>query len=282
MCLLCVIQPGVTPTREQLYTAAESNPHGFGYAFLTNDKIITGRGMDAEDVIERFLRIREGLTDCYAMFHARFTTHGSTNKSNCHPFRVGGDEDIVLGHNGILPLDPADNRSDTRMFAEDWLPELGVESLDDPTMFAELERWAGSKVAVFSLSPKLQKNVYILNEHMGHWDKGIWWSNYSYEPYVSCSPSKYAAKPRWYDEIEDCEAPFYDPYDECSYCRMSDTINREFAFCTNCLSCADCYEDLSDCLCYKPNFNAQSAATSNPVALQNAQSLLPYSDGWAW
>jgi len=278
MCLLCVINPGVTPTREELYTAAESNPHGFGYAFLTKDKIITGRGMDADEVIERFLRIREGLTDCYAMFHARFTTHGATSKANCHPFRVGGNEDIVLAHNGILPLSPLDNRSDTRMFAEDWLPSLGVEALDDPVTFAELEKWAGSKVAVFSLDPRLEKNVYILNEHMGHWKDGVWWSNYSYEPYsASCSPYSKASKPRWYDEIQELE-DFSDPYDECSFCRLEGQINREYGYCTNCLSCADCYEDLADCLCYKPNFNTQQV-NSNPVVLQSYQTMLPYSDG---
>ena len=145
MCLLCVMEPGSIPTRQQLKNAADSNPHGYGYAFLTEDRIITGRGMDADEVIDRFLRIREGFPNTWAMFHARYTTHGATDKANCHPFRVGGSPDIVIGHNGILPVDVPkhEDRSDTRIFAEDILPDL-VEWLDDPHGWQMLEDFAGS------------------------------------------------------------------------------------------------------------------------------------------
>jgi glutamine amidotransferase len=249
------MEPGFTPTREELYNAAEANPHGFGFAFLTNDTILTGRGMDATEVIERFLRIRSGMPDVWAMFHTRYTTHGTTSKSNCHPFRVGGSPDIVLAHNGVLPLSPADNRSDTRMFAEDWLPELGLEALDDETTYAWLEHWAaGSKVAIFSNSPLLEKNVYILNEHLGHWKEGIWWSNYSYEAY---DYSKYLSK-RYNGMFGDScgiqdqvlEEGFADNY--CSYCGHVDTVDTASGTCMWCYSCVDCYEDIDSCLCYDP------------------------------
>lgn len=259
MCLLCVMEPNETPTREQLLTAAEANPHGFGFAIMTNDRILTGRGMDAEEVIDRFLRLRAGFPNGHAMFHTRFTTHGSTSKANCHPFRVAGDPDIVLAHNGVLPLNPDDDRSDTRLFAEEWLPELGIEALDDPVMYAELENWArGSKVAIFSKSSLLQKDVYILNEHLGHWNKGIWWSNYSYEKYKSygsyCS-SGYASWER-YDGLLDAEAALdeygiFDDSSYCSFCSQRD-LDADYAMCRSCGTCLDCFEDVVECLCYVP------------------------------
>lgn len=276
MCLLTVMQPYAVPTAEQLYTAAESNPHGFGYAFLLKDTIITGRGMDAQEVIERFLRLREGFVDCYAMFHTRYTTHGASNKANCHPFRVGGSKDTVLAHNGVLPLDPADGRSDTRFFAEDWLPELGLDALDDEQTYEWLEKWAaGSKVAIFTLDPALKNNVYILNEHLGHWKDGIWWSNYSYEPYPTYG-SALGYTPRtftdWFNSEDDS---FLE--DECGYCRAIGTADPKYNYCRNCYSCFDCYEDINSCLCYNP-----AKKQEDIIAEIDKDSLLPYSPMALW
>lgn len=259
MCLLCVAEPGKTPTRQQLLNAADNNPHGYGFAFHLESTILTGRGMDAEEVIDRFLRIREVHPNSWAMFHARYTTHGATNKGNCHPFRIGGSDKLVLAHNGILPIDVphGDNRSDTRIFAEDFLPDLGIEALDDPEMFEQMERWmGGSKVVVFSADPRTEYKVYFLNGDLGHEVDGIWWSNdghkYSWSDIYSIkNKSKYS-----YDYHTQTESVMPDEMYEieqmsCDLCR-SPLSMREFEAnsCINCNSCLDCFEDIADCLCY--------------------------------
>ena len=244
-------------------TAAQNNPHGYGYAFMTHDKIITGRGMDAEEVIDRFLRIREGFPDTWAMFHARYTTHGATDKSNCHPFRVGGDQNIVLAHNGILPIDVPkyEDRSDTRIFAEDMLPDY-LDWLDDPDGWDMLESWAGgSKVAIFSLDPRLESNIYIINEAYGHWTDGIWWSNDGYKPSKwsvgrwgrglweadddslgAYTSSGYYNKTEWWKKQSD---------QSCIYCNNSLTDNEwEWGYCDLCKSCLECAQDIVDCECW--------------------------------
>lgn len=258
MCLLCVMEPGSTPTREQLLTATDSNPHGYGYAFMTNDKILTGRGMDATEMVDRFLRIRKGMPDTWAMFHARFTTHGETSKGNCHPFRVAGNENIVLAHNGVLPIDvpKGDRRSDTRIFAEEYLPEIGVEYLDDPEFRALMESWmGGSKVAVFSIDPALESNVYILNEDLGHWSDGIWWSNYGYRKsaYMGYPKSSYSSA--WDPDDASLSYRNYWLKDKlCMICVAELTDEEaEYAYCSNCYMCLECYEDMGDCLCYRPS-----------------------------
>lgn len=266
MCLLCVIEPGVTPTRQQLENAADSNPHGYGYAFMTASKIITGRGMNADEMIDRFLRLRSGMPDAWAMFHARYTTHGDTSKSNCHPFRVEGNENIVLGHNGILPIDVprGDKRSDTRIFAEEYLPDLGVEVLDDAEWRDYLEQWiGGSKVAVFSIDPRLESNVYILNESLGHWKDGIWWSNDSYKDswYSRSLATRWLGASRNGDSCElspaeESASVFDDAWIEdglCNLCLSSLTpAQREYQYCAHCFLCLECYSDLDDCMCYRP------------------------------
>jgi hypothetical protein len=257
VCLLCVMEPNVTPTREQLINATSNNPDGFGYAFHCGDRIITGRGMDADEVVDRFLRIREGLPNTWAMFHARYTTHGSTSKANCHPFRMNGDPSTVIGHNGIIPIDvpKGDDRSDTRYFADEWLPEL-LELLDDDKGFAELEQLVGaSKVAVFTHDERLSSQVYILNEQMGHWAKGIWWSNDTYKydwykTYLSANMGKQAKS--WYDD----EYPSYVPHnstEECLTCfaKLGD-VDYDSGVCTMCSCCVDCGDYYLECMCYDP------------------------------
>lgn len=266
MCLLTVMSPGATPTREQLMTAACNNPHGFGYAIMFEDRIVTGRGMDAQEVIDRFLAIRERCPDTWAMFHHRYTTHGTSTKSNCHPFRVGGDEQIVLAHNGIIPIDLAkdEKRSDTRVFAEDELPHV-LEWLDDPEGWNVLEDYVGwSKVAIFSISPRLKNNIYILNESMGDWDNGIWWSNDSHKP----PKHKYWKSYSWDDDYED-DSPTRplaltarpstskmtewwkrSDVQQCLYCNyMLDTLEWEYGYCNYCKSCLECANDIIDCDC---------------------------------
>ena len=181
MCLLIYASPGATPSKKHLRNAGANNPDGFGFAFAVGNDIIRHRTMDLEEAVAKFHEIRAKHTKSHAIFHARITTHGKTNIDNCHPFMV--DDGIVLGHNGMLPIEAKDGKSDTRLFAEEWLPSLGVkEVLDDPTEFAELEKFAsGSKLCVLSVDSRLDKPVYLVNEKLGHWKNGVWYSNNSYQ-----------------------------------------------------------------------------------------------------
>lgn len=276
MCLLCVMEPNVTPTRDQLLNATSNNPDGFGYAFHCGDRIITGRGMDAEEVVDRFLRIREGLPHTWAMFHARYTTHGSTSKANCHPFRMNGDPGTVIGHNGIIPIDvpKGDDRSDTRYFADEWLPEL-IELLDDQQGFAELEQLVGaSKVAVFTHDDRLNHQVYILNESMGHWANGIWWSNdtYKYDWYkvYKSSNTKSYASGTWYDEEYPSHTPTNFLKEECITCfsKLGDA-DYDAGVCTMCNCCVDCGDYYLECMCYDPKSKSREVVVYNEQAYES-------------
>ncbi len=47
MCLLVVSSPNSTPRKKDLDNASCNNPHGFGYAVLAGNKIITVVGIDS-------------------------------------------------------------------------------------------------------------------------------------------------------------------------------------------------------------------------------------------
>jgi hypothetical protein len=256
MCLLLVASPGSTPKKKDLECASCNNPHGFGFAVITPDGIVTGRGMSAKKVIQRFLEVRRQFPDSYAMFHARYATHGVKNEENCHPFKVGGRDDTYLAHNGILDLKipNGDKRSDTRLFAEDILPMIGgVKALDDDNINDMVSRWSrGSKIVIFTLDPAAKYDCYIINEDAGHWDNdGIWWSNSSYLPYTPQSwTSKYFSTPAPKQDVLEENDSEYD----CTKCGATNVEDANPYYCEICYSCYDCggmYAE--DCMCYQPN-----------------------------
>jgi predicted glutamine amidotransferase len=187
MCLLCFIPPNKTPKEEHLLNACKNNPDGFGFAFLTNKGFIVERSMTYPELIAKFYRIRKKNPDAPALFHARLATHGTKNLDNCHPFYVAGKNDILLAHNGILPVTIAagDTRSDTKVFAEDYMKHLGIKQLDDPIGLDIIENYcAGSKIVVLNRNKALQYSWYIINEYAGTTDKDdkCWYSNSGYQP----------------------------------------------------------------------------------------------------
>ena len=213
MCLLTYFPPNADVNVERLSCGARCNPHGHGYAIVTaSGEVIIDHAMTPTALIEQFAALRAQYPDSHALFHSRITTHGSTSLANCHPFRVVGPRggETILAHNGILPTDcqprGKDSRSDTRILAEDvlwsrWrthrLPSLGSSKprftkrwLDAPQVRDSIEKWlgSGSKVLVLTTSPRLSQTAYLLNEHLGEWIDGVWYSNSSYETW---KPSKY-------------------------------------------------------------------------------------------
>lgn len=230
MCILTFIKPGHSPDLDKLYAGALANPHGHGYAVITGNTITIGRGMNVTDVLVEFAQVRERYPESPALFHSRLATHGVRNTDNCHPFLVGGDERTVLAHNGILPPNvhpqPGDSRSDTRIAAEDFLPNRPFGSLDSWVGRGRLERWLGAdKMVILTVDPAYKHPAYIFNEHRGHWIDGSWYSNASYLPY------------QWPADI-----------DVCDNCGEPDTDSTG-PHCPGCGFCTDCWRPYPHCCC---------------------------------
>lgn len=252
MCLLVVCSPDSTPKKKDLECGSCNNPHGFGYAIVAGDKIIVGKGMSAKKVIKEFLAVRKEHPKGYAMFHARYATHGVKNEDNCHPFKVGGDARTYLAHNGILSVDihATDRRSDTRVFAEDTLPSMGgVSALDDDNVWKILSSWAtGNKIAVLTVDPDADSSCYILNEGLGHWDNdGIWWSNTTYKQ--DGGWSTYITKTEPKDLLSEQDIG-------CLSCGVIPYEDANPYYCESCTACFDCRGMYGDtCQCWAPEWD---------------------------
>lgn len=185
MCVLSLAPSGKVQYKMDLENACLNNPDGFGYAIHTGRHILRRRSMDADYLIGRYLEDRNRFLDGPALFHARIATSGKVDNSGCHPFLLPGNAKVAIGHNGVLPLNMAKIggwKSDTRFFVEDIVhADGGADALASPLYIAQAEKWMGegNKMVVLSADRRLPPFT-ILNEKSGHWDDGIWWSNYTY------------------------------------------------------------------------------------------------------
>lgn len=265
MCLLVVCNPNSTPSKDDLKMGACKNPHGFGFAIDTGEGIISERSMSAKKSIRRFLELREQYPNGYAMWHARYATHGVKNELNCHPFKVVGEHDTYLAHNGVLDIHipKNDKRSDTRIMAEELLPRLGgVSALDDDYVYDMISSWAnGNKIAVMTNDPSAQYKIYVINEHLGSWDdNGIWWSNTSYKSSISTPRTttyNYTyGEPSVYDIVSTDShfkaTDYEDNKFECPNCQALIDLWECDLYCNYCECCFDCSAQFLDCLCYNP------------------------------
>lgn len=261
MCMLCVIPPNVIPSKDKLENSALNNPHGFGFAIVVpkEKRIISERTMNADESIKRFLELRSEYMDGYAMWHARYATHGTMTIDNCHPFKLGGKDNLTyIAHNGVLPTVEAkgEKRSDTRIFAEDILPSMGgVTALDNEQLYNVIENFtSGSKVCVLTVDPRAQHQCYLLHEDRGKTDTaGVWWSNdscyldWGYSSYTSKSSSGILKPLGDYTFFDDEEVVICETCNTPSY---TEDYNNE-GMCHYCGSCFDCNTYFTDCLCYK-------------------------------
>ncbi|MFE3001374.1 hypothetical protein ACFXG4_41110 [Nocardia sp. NPDC059246] len=237
MCILSFYKSGITPDADALRDGAMANPHGHGYAIVADDRILVGRGLHGDLVIDEFLTTRAQFPDQPALFHSRLATHGYIGTENCHPFALGGDERTVMAHNGILPdiVHPpvGDLRSDTRIAAEDFLPLAPFGPLDSWTGRTGLEEWLGTdKMVILTVDPRYKHRAYLFNEHHGHWSTdGIWYSNGSYLwRYGSeLGPGSYLL-------------------DGCDYCGADD-LEHNGPHCPVCGYCQDCWREFPHCTC---------------------------------
>jgi len=257
VCLLCFSPAGTVPNRADIETACANNPDGFGFAIRINDTILTSRGLDATKVIDKFFALKTAYPNSEALFHARLATHGTINNENCHPFRVQGDKRLVLAHNGILPMSiPADgSRSDTRIFADDILPAMGIGVLDSYSGRLALEDWLGTnKIVILSTHPELKKSYYILNEQEGVDDNGVWYSNCSYRPYTTrYNFGKYDSKYVLNSSTNISTEYKANQWDD-EYCPSCSALLLEAdyyeGYCRTCEICLDCNATWQECLCY--------------------------------
>lgn len=135
MCLIMIRPADKVISFEDLKTAINNNPDGYGITFPSGDGMTlqTLRSLQKPDPDTLFRLMQEELQDTTIMLHLRYNTVGKTSLRNVHPFPVleaaAHGEDMRMAHNGTIakwktsPLRKSDE-SDTRVFVREYARPL--------------------------------------------------------------------------------------------------------------------------------------------------------------
>ena len=167
-------------SNNQLRNAWARNNDGVGYAFAINGRIETRKFMEFKPFKKSFNQdvAKYGNQSAF-LIHFRFATHGNTDLSNVHPFKV--NDNLVFGHNGVINNVDDDNiLSDTQVFNNLILKGLNPDFLSNDSLRTLISDFIGNSKLCFLDS---NGNLDFINADLGHFNdnKSIWFSNDGYK-----------------------------------------------------------------------------------------------------
>lgn len=181
MCIAIVKPKGIDISEETLKNCHDRNKDGCGLAYIKDNKIYVYKTLD----FDKFMKVYNEVKDLSNMLiHFRIATHGKVEENNCHPFRL--NHRMVLIHNGIISgygdsKTKDGGKTDTQDFIDKVIGNIGWKNWKNPAYRTLVgEAIGSSKLCVLDATG----DVYIINEHLGDWVDGVWYSNTSYKPYT--------------------------------------------------------------------------------------------------
>lgn len=182
MCIIIVKYPGTHVSRRKLRHSWDRNKDGAGFAFVSEEgELYIDKGYFQFHEFYKALRNAEAENPHSAfIIHMRIATHGLVDITNSHPHYV--NDKLVMAHNGVLrcvnvPKDSTE--SDTILFNLNILSKLpeGWEKSEVICTLVQSFIGHGNKLAFLNSD----NETLILNEQLGEWDEGCWYSNTSYK-----------------------------------------------------------------------------------------------------
>lgn len=182
MCI-AIFNKGNALSESTLRTSWQNNPHGAGLLYvdaqtgqLKADKFEKG---EFDKFRNRYYVVKSiKAYKNYVVLHFRVSTHGVQTAYNVHPF-LNNSQNLGFVHNGILyDFGGAGAKSDTHNFRDKVVGNLCKDFWFDADTRKYIERLAGYWNKLIFMNNKCQ--VYIVNEELGHWNGGNWFSNDSY------------------------------------------------------------------------------------------------------
>lgn len=191
MCIICVSKSGVPqPDYQTISNMFSANPHGAGYMFARDGRVIIHKGFMGLDDFMRAIECEEFTAEDSVVYHFRISTQAGVNPEMTHPFPLTNQErwmrmlDLTCGvgiaHNGIIRLtsDP-DNRlySDTSIFINRYMSRMVRKPSDlrNQDVLDSIEGLAHSKFAIMDGTGYIATIGKFAKE-----DNGLLYSNVSY------------------------------------------------------------------------------------------------------
>lgn len=194
MCIIAAKAAGVAmPNRQTIRNMWDHNPDGAGIMYVENGMVRVEKGfMKYKSFAKKLdqLEKRLDMTKTPVVMHFRITTHGGTKPENCHPFPITDSigalrktqsvTDVGVAHNGIIPITPRKDISDTMEYIASQLAPLKralPRFYENKNAMLLIKNAIDSKMAFLTKEGK----IYTVGNFVE--DEGILYSNYSYEDY---------------------------------------------------------------------------------------------------
>ena len=192
MCIICISPKRVRqPGDAMIATMFRRNPHGAGYMYARDGKVIIHKGfMDLDAFLDSVHQEHFTARDS-VVYHFRISTQAGINPEMTHPFPLSNrlehmryldlESGIGVVHNGIIQLtsDAAEKQySDTAIFITEYLSRLitSTEDLRREEILNTIYCLARSKFAIMDSTGYVARVGEFINE------KGLLFSNTSYLP----------------------------------------------------------------------------------------------------
>lgn len=178
MCLIVYSPTGANIERDVFDYAQATNSDGIGIMSMHGIEKFVGRKCR-----KRALRyLNKLLADHPGTpwgLHFRWATHGDVNLDNCHPYKAP-ESDAHVMHNGVIRATTGMSskaKSDTAVFTDLFMWKApGHADLGYDDFYKRVSRIIGTenKLLVFH---KDTAQFTLVNENMGFWHEGLWYSN---------------------------------------------------------------------------------------------------------
>lgn len=187
MCIAIMSKKGTVLKDDALKLCWENNPDGAGMAWAENGRVKVWKELKSFDAfLSKYKEVRATYKG-NMLLHFRIATRGSTNLSNCHPFKVNNN--LAFVHNGTISgVTISKTESDTVMFNKEILSKLPAKFYTNATILELLTKFVGTSKLVFLNG---EGEYFFINESYGEWNTDCWFSNKSYyQKKTSVTPIK--------------------------------------------------------------------------------------------
>jgi predicted glutamine amidotransferase len=161
--------------KSQIKNSWDNNEMGSGLLWSKDNKLNVFKSYDYDDYIDKYNELRDDASIGNIVLHFRIATSGYNGEHNLHPFLVSDDLGFV--HNGVISGLGNKDFSDTYEF-NDMLKKFKHNFLGcNMTKYFVAEYIGYSKLIFLDNNDKYN----IINEQLGKWTDGNWYSNDSYK-----------------------------------------------------------------------------------------------------
>jgi hypothetical protein len=234
--------------KSQIKNSWDNNDMGAGLLWNEENKLNVFKTYDYDEYIDRYNKLRDDKEIGHIVLHFRIATSGYNGEQNLHPFLV--NDKLGFVHNGVIRGLGNKMFSDTYEF-NDMLRKFSHNFLTCEMSKYFISEYIGNSKLLFL---DADDRYTIINEEMGKWTDGNWYSNDSYKQYndykyygnVKVSNTKgYTAK------IQDD----FDKFDDWDYTKSWDTTITTTTTTTteDVIDEWDMYEEVCDIYGLDPN-----------------------------